>query len=187
MGSKWIRCLCCNVIIRISGHCLPKENFRKNGIGWDKRYCNLCDENKIGTEQHVMVDFNNKERVKIREQLKSNIINIINIIDSCAMLALYVSIKFLLLLIKVHYQYTQFSFRNMINIHLLANDTSTNYDFAIFLKKVFSSVKSTYTKRTSVPHCSDSNGGIKLVIIRLITLWSVADVFDDIQITVKPV
>ena len=112
--------------IRISGHCLPIEYLRKKGIERDKRYCNLCDENEIGTEQHVMVDCNNKEMVKLREQLKSN-------------------------LIKINYQYKQFSIRNIIDINLLANDISTNYYFAIFLKKVFSLVKTNYTKRTSVP------------------------------------
>ena len=73
-----------------------------------------------------MVDCKNKELVKLREQLKSN-------------------------LIKVNYQYTQFSTQNIINVHLLANDTSTNFYFAVFLKKGFSLVKSIYLKRTSIP------------------------------------
>ena len=68
-----------------------------------------------------MVDCNNKEIVKLREQLKSNLI------------------------IKVIFQYTQFAIRNIINIHLLANDISTKYYFAIFLKNVISLIKS-YTR-----------------------------------------
>ena len=87
-----------------------------------------------------MVDCKNKELVKLREQLKSN-------------------------LIKVNYQYTQFSTHNIINVHLLANDTSTNFYFAVFLKKVFSLVKSTYLKRTSIPHWSESNGEINAIVI----------------------
>ena len=87
-----------------------------------------------------MVDCNNKELVKLREQLKSN-------------------------LIKVNYQYTQFSTQNIINVHLLANDTSTNFYFAVFLKEVFSLVKSTYLKKTSIPPWSGSNGGINAIVI----------------------
>ena len=63
--------------IRISGHCLPIEYLRKKGIERDKRYCDLCDENKFGTEQHVMVDCKNKELVKLREQLKSKLLKLI--------------------------------------------------------------------------------------------------------------
>ena len=62
--------------IRISGHCLHKKYIRKKGIERDKRYYNLCDEYEIGTEQHVMVDCTNKEMVKLREQLKSNLIKV---------------------------------------------------------------------------------------------------------------
>ena len=87
-----------------------------------------------------MVDCNNNELVKLTEQLKSN-------------------------LIKVNYQYTQFSTQNIINVHLLAKDTSTNFYFAVFLKKVFSFVKSTYLKRTSIPPWSESNGVINAIVI----------------------
>ena len=89
---------------------------------------------EIGTE-HVMVDCNNKEIAKLREQLKSNII-------------------------EVSYQYTQFAIGNIINIHSLANYICTDYHFAIFLKKCFSPVKSPYTTRISVPPWSQSNWGI---------------------------
>ena len=103
-----------------------------------------------------MVNCDNKEMVKLREQLKSN-------------------------LIKVNYQYTQFSIRNIINILLHANDISTNYYFAIFLKKVFTLVKSTYTRRTNVQPWSESNGEINLIIIGWIILWVVVDLFDNIH------
>ena len=89
-------------------------------------------------------------------------------------------------LIKVNYQYTQVSIRNIINIHLLSHDISTNYYFVIFLKKVFSLVKSTYMKKTSVPTWSESNGGFSLIIIGWMILWSFADLFET-QITVNPV
>ena len=92
--------------------------------------------------------------VKLREQLKSN-------------------------LIKLNNQYTQFSIRNIINIHLLANGISTNYYFAVFLKKFVSLVKSTYTKWPSVPPWSEVNGGINLIIICWIILWFILDLFDD--------
>ena len=153
-----------SMAIKISGHYLHAEYLRKGGTEWDKSYCNLCDENEIGT---VMVDSNNMEIVKLREQLKSN-------------------------LAKVNYQYTQFSIRNMINIHLLANDISTNYYFTIFRKKVFSLVKSTYMKRTNLrtrrgqllaPAWNENNVWFNLIIIDWIILWSIAEFLDDIQIS----
>ena len=62
---------------------------------------------------------------------------------------------------------------------------STNYYFNIFLKKVFSLIKFTYTKKTSAPPWSKSNGGINLtlVIIGWMILRSVvvAHLFYDIQ------
>ena len=67
--------------------------------------------NEIGTEQYVMVEYNNKE-IKLREQLKINII-------------------------KLNYQYTQFSIRDLINIHFLANDIATKYFSAIFARNFF--------------------------------------------------
>ena len=143
-------------LIIISGHCLLIKHLWKEGIEWDKRYCNLCGENEIGTEQYVMVDCSNKEMVELREQLESN-------------------------LFKFNYQYTQFFNWKITNIYLLAN-IFTNYYFAIFLKKVFSLAKSNYTKGTSVPPWNESNGGIDPIMIGWIILWSVADLFDDIQI-----
>ena len=47
---------------------------------------------------------------------------------------------------------------------------STNHYFAIFLEKVFSLVKSIYTKRTTVPPWSESNGGINQIMIGWIIL-----------------
>ena len=143
---------------RISRHCLPKEYIRKKGLKRYKIYCNLCDENEMalnGTDQHVMVDCNNKEIVKLREQIKSN-------------------------LIKVNYQYTQFSIQSIINIRLLANDISTNCYFAIFSQNVFHSLN-LYTNRTSVPPWNEGNGGINLIIIGWMIFWSVADLLHDIQ------
>ena len=69
----------------------------------------------------------------------------------------------------------------MINIHLDANDISTNYYCAIFIDKVFSLVKSTYTKRTSVPPWSESNGGDQSNFNWLNDM--VALFFDNIQIS----
>ena len=57
--------------IRKSGHRIPIEYLQKNGIERDKRYCNLCDENEIGTEQHVVVDCNNKD-IKGTNKIKSD-------------------------------------------------------------------------------------------------------------------
>ena len=81
-----------------------------------------------------MIDCYDKEMVKSREQLTSN-------------------------LIAVNYQYTQISIRYNKYPSLLAKYISTNYYFAIFLKKVFSLVKSTYTKSTTVPPWGESNFG----------------------------
>ena len=72
--------------------------------------------------------------VKLREQLKSNII-------------------------KVNHKYTQFSIRNIIDIHLLANNISSFYYFAIFSRKFFSLYLHEEDK-CNLPPWSESNGGI---------------------------
>ena len=45
------RLLCC-VLLQLY------YTFLEKGIERDKRYCNSCDENEIGTEQRAMIDCN---------------------------------------------------------------------------------------------------------------------------------
>ena len=108
--------------IRISGHCLPIERLRRMGIERSKRYCNLCVENEIGCEQHVLIYCKNKELITLRKDFKTK-------------------------LVELNKQYQNFTMENIMKIQLLANDASTSYYFAVFLKKVFNLVNVAYSNK----------------------------------------
>ena len=57
--------------IIISNHKLPIEVGRTDGTPKEKRFCKLCDDNKIGDESHVL--FSNISLLNLRKKLISNL------------------------------------------------------------------------------------------------------------------
>ena len=105
--------------IRTSCHCLPIEYLRRKGIERKMRHCNLCQGNEIGTEMHVLTQCRNVEVSRLK----------------C---------EFLQICIKLNSQYQNFRMEDFMKLQLLGNDTTTGYYFAVFLKKLFHLVQSSY-------------------------------------------
>ena len=107
--------------IRLSGHCLPIQYMRTRGVPRNQRLCTLCDKNKLGTELHIMVQCKNIKIVELgnhlREKLFSLVPEISKLPDQC-----------------------------LFELLLLANDPILSLYFAIFLKKVYEIVHSSYDK-----------------------------------------
>ena len=62
--------------LRVSDHQLPIEIGRKHDIERSKRFCQLCDTNKLGNELHALLECTNKELTKIRFQFLTKITNV---------------------------------------------------------------------------------------------------------------
>ena len=102
--------------IRTSCHSLPIENLRKSKIERDKRYCKLCSDNQIGSEEHTLVHCKNEILNKIRLELFNKIYYYCN-----QWLDLPDKTKFIYLMSAV--------------------DDTCNFYFAIFLDKLYKLIK----------------------------------------------
>ena len=107
--------------IRLSGHCLPIQYMRTRGVPRNQRLCTLCDENKLGTELHIMVQCKNTKIVELRNNLQEKLFSLVpetsKLPDQC-----------------------------LFDLLLLANDPILSFYFAIFLKKVYEIVHSSYDR-----------------------------------------
>ncbi len=102
--------------IRISSHSLPIENLRKHKIPRDERYCKLCNDNQVGSEEHTLIYCKNETLDRIRTELFNRIYN-----NCYQWIELPPNIKFLYLVSAV--------------------DDNCNFYFSIFLDKLYKVVK----------------------------------------------
>ena len=102
----------CLTNIRISTHCLPVEHMRKFNIERSNRYCNLCDVNAVGSEEHVLLYCQNREIQSLREILYNKII------QTCE-------------------QFTNLQDTDKFKYLLMCIDENCNFYFAIYLDKIF--------------------------------------------------
>ena len=102
----------CLTNIRISTHCLPVEKLRKFNIARQDRICNLCNDNVVGTEMHVLVNCQNRDLQLFRKTLYDNIL---------LYSPQFESLK------------DEDKFRYLLN----CIDNDCNFYFAVFLEKVY--------------------------------------------------
>jgi hypothetical protein len=103
--------------IRISLHPLPIEKFRKTGIEYKNRKCQMCKAGVIGNELHTLILCENKDLQYLRNQLYVNINNIV-------------------------YDFDILSDNDKFTYLLLCIDSQVTFYFSIYLKKVFQIVSS---------------------------------------------
>ena len=59
--------------LRLSCHCLPIEVLRYSGRDRSDRTCNICPSNKIGDENHYLMECKNKGMVDVRNKFISEV------------------------------------------------------------------------------------------------------------------
>ena len=110
--------------IRLSSHNLPIERMRKLGIKRENRICKLCNDNKIGTEYHTIIECQNQKIAKYRTDLNNKITTI-------------------------NAQWNTFNDNIKFQYLMLACDKTYTFYFSIFLDKIYSETKKTYDKESS--------------------------------------
>ena len=59
--------------LRLSCHCLPIEVLRYNGTEREDRTCNICLSNRIGDENHYLIECQNQGMVGVRQKFLTDI------------------------------------------------------------------------------------------------------------------
>lgn len=111
--------------IRCASNILPINNLRKYNIKRQERFCNMCNEKKLGNELHIIMKCNNNELLKFRAHLLQSINNL------CS-------------------QFNMLSDEDRLIYMLLGVDESITIQFSYFLNNVYKTIKlETQKKRDS--------------------------------------
>ena len=107
--------------LRISTHNLPIELLRKHKVDRNLRKCNCCNSGDLGSEIHILLHCSNSEIVHQRNTLFN-------------------------ILLTNNHQWQLLSDTDKFIYLLCAHDKMFNFNFAIFLEKVFKIVSKQYSR-----------------------------------------
>jgi hypothetical protein len=110
--------------IRLSTHNLPIERLRKMNIERKERLCPLCHTNELGCEFHTLMSCPNAQLVMYRQTLNNK-------------------------LATINPQWNSLACKEQFQYLILASDKTFNFYFSIYLDKIYSLIKNTYSQKNT--------------------------------------